>query len=213
MSKVKKTLKFILPLVALLIITGCGTKSEVAMFTLLNDQIMNQNKCSTNNQQLTNLLAQETDIYNQIIEKGTNSFEDVSGVVEQGKENIEASKEILNDYDVCIQSALVDEAKLSKNIEGIKDEKIKDEAILLTEQYRVYETSLVQYVKSLIKLNDSQGEFYNGINESTSIQTLEELVTTINSTIDEANQASENHREALVKFNELYSTYYDTYIK
>lgn len=209
----KKTLKFILPLVALLIITGCGTKSEVAMFTLLNDQIMNQNKCSTNNQQLTNLLAQETDIYNQIIEKGTNSFEDVSGVVEQGKENIEASKEILNDYDVCIQSALVDEAKLSKNIEGIKDEKIKDEAILLTEQYRVYETSLVQYVKSLIKLNDSQGEFYNGINESTSIQTLEELVTTINSTIDEANQASENHREALVKFNELYSTYYDTYIK
>ena len=209
----KKMLKFILPLVALLIITGCGAKSEVAMFTLLNDQIMTQNQCSTNNQQLTNLLAQETDIYNQIIEKGTNSFEDVSGLVEQGKENIEASKEILNDYDVCIQSALVDEAKLSKNIEGIKDEKIKAEATLLTEQYRVYETSLVQYVKALIKLNDSQGEFYSQVDESTSIQTLEELVTTINIAIDEANQASEDHREALVKFNELYSTYYDTYIK
>lgn len=208
-----KMLKFILPLVGLLIITGCGSKNEVAMFTLLNDQIMNQNQCSSNNQQLTNLLVQETDIYNQIIEKGTNSFEDIKELVEQGKENIEASKEILNDYDVCIQSALVDESKLSKNIEGIKDEKIKDEAILLTEQYKVYETSLVQYVKALIKLNDSQGEFYNQVNESTSIQTLEELVTTINVAIDEANQASENHRAALVKFNELYSTYYDTYIK
>lgn len=209
----KKTLNFILSLVILLMIAGCGAKSEVAMFTLLNDQIMNQNKCSTNNEQLTNLLAQETDIYNQIIEKGTSSFEDVSGVVEQGRENIESSKEILDDYDACIQSALVDEAKLLKNIEGIKNEKIKDEAIVLTEQYRVYETSLVQYVKSLIKLNDSQGKFYNGINELTSIQILEGLVTTINSAIDEANQASQNHREALVKFNELYSTYYDTYIK
>lgn len=212
-SNVKKLIKMIVPMVCLVLVTGCQSKSEVNVFTILNDQIVKQNQCNGSNEQLTTLLNQETTIYNQIIDKGTNSFEDIRGLVEEGKENIEGSKQILSDYDLCIRSSLVDEAKLSKEIESIKDEKIKDDSILLTVQYKAYEESLTQYVSALIKLNEAQGAFYNGLNEATSVQTIEQLVMAINTAIDEANQASEDHREALVAFNELYSQYYESYIK
>ncbi len=212
-SNVKKLIKMIALMICLVLVTGCQSKSEVNVFSLLNDQIVKQNQCNSNNEQLTKLLSQETTIYNQIIEKGTNSFEDIRGLVEEGKENIQGSKQILSDYDLCIRSSLVDETKLSKEIESIKDEKIKDESLLLTAQYKAYEESLIQYVDALIKLNEAQGAFYNGLDESTSIQVIEELVMAINAAIDEANQASEDHREALVAFNELYSQYYESYIK
>lgn len=212
-SNVKKLIKMIALMICLVLVTGCQSKSEVNVFSLLNDQIVKQNQCNSNNEQLTTLLSQETTIYNQIIEKGTNSFEDIRGLVEEGKENIQGSKQILSDYDLCIRSSLVDETKLSKEIESIKDEKIKDESLLLTAQYKAYEESLIQYVDALIKLNEAQGAFYNGLDESTSIQVIEELVMAINAAIDEANQASEDHREALVAFNELYSQYYESYIK
>ncbi|MTL36476.1 hypothetical protein GMA24_02030, partial [Turicibacter sanguinis] len=95
----------------------------------------------------------------------------------------------------------------------VKDSTALQEATMLIEQYTIYESSLVDYVESLIRLNEAQAQFYNQLNESTDIQQMEALVTNINTAIDEANIASETHHDALIAFNELYSNYYETYIQ
>lgn len=202
-----------IPVLCLLLLVGCGGKGETEVFTVLNDQIVSQNKCNENNTQLTDLMAKETEIYNSIIEKGTDSFADVQGFVEEGKQNVENSKQLLSEYDLCIRGALVDQNKLTKEKDKIKDTTAMQEATMLIEQYTIYESSLVSYVESLIHLNEAQSEFYNQLSESTDIQKMEDLVTNINTAIDEANTASEAHHNALIAFNELYSKYYETYIQ
>ncbi|CUM79252.1 hypothetical protein GMB34_00925 [Turicibacter sanguinis] len=203
----------IIPILCLLLLVGCGGKGETQVFTILNDQIVSQNKCNENNTQLTDLMAKETEIYNHIIEKGTDSFDDIKGFVEEGQQNVENSKQLLSEYDLCIRGALVDQNKLIKEKDKVKDSTALQEATMLIEQYTIYESSLVDYVESLIRLNEAQAQFYNQLNESTDIQQMEALVTNINTAIDEANIASETHHDALIAFNELYSNYYETYIQ
>lgn len=43
----------IIPILCLLLLVGCGGKGETQVFTILNDQIVSQNKCNENNTQLT----------------------------------------------------------------------------------------------------------------------------------------------------------------
>ncbi|MTK70194.1 YkyA family protein [Turicibacter sanguinis] len=203
----------IIPILCLLLLVGCGGKGETQVFTILNDQIVSQNKCNENNTQLTDLMAKETEIYNRIIEKGTDSFDDIKGFVEEGQQNVENSKQLLSEYDLCIRGALVDQNKLIKEKDKVKDSTALQEATMLIEQFTIYESSLVDYVESLIRLNEAQAQFYNQLNESTDIQQMEALVTNINTAIDEANIASETHHDALIAFNELYSNYYETYIQ
>ena len=203
----------IIPILCLLLLVGCGGKGETQVFTILNDQIVSQNKCNENNTQLTDLMAKETEIYNRIIEKGTDSFDDIKGFVEEGQQNVENSKQLLSEYDLCIRGALVDQNKLIKEKDKVKDSTALQEATMLIEQYTIYESSLVDYVESLIRLNEAQAQFYNQLNESTDIQQMEALVTNINTAIDEANIASETHHDELIAFNELYSNYYETYIQ
>ena len=123
------------------------------------------------------------------------------------------AKQLLSEYDLCIRGALVDQNKLIKEKDKVKDSTALQEATMLIEQYTIYESSLVDYVESLIRLNEAQAQFYNQLNESTDIQQMEALVTNINTAIDEANIASETHHDALIAFNELYSNYYETYIQ
>ena len=203
----------IIPILCLLLLVGCGGKGETQVFTILNDQIVSQNKCNENNTQLTDLMSKETEIYNHIIEKGTDSFDDIKGFVEEGQQNVENSKQLLSEYDLCIRGALVDQNKLIKEKDKVKDSTALQEATMLIEQYTIYESSLVDYVESLIRLNEAQAQFFNQLNESTDIQQMEALVTNINTAIDEANIASETHHDALIAFNELYSNYYETYIQ
>lgn len=197
----------------LLLLTGCGAKSETEVFTILNNQIISQNQCSENNTQLTDLMTQETEIYNSIIEQGTDSFEMIQGFIEEGQKNVESSQELLSEYDLCIRTALVDQEKLIDVKNQIKNSTAQQEAAQLIESYTVYELSLVAYVEGLIHLNETQSAFYNELNESTSIQKIEELVTQINLAIDEANVASDTYHQALIDFNDLYSQYYEHYIQ
>lgn len=199
--------------VCLLLLTACGAKSETEVFTTLNNQIVSQNQCNENNAQLTELMTQETEIYNSIIEKGTDDFEMIQGFVEEGQKNIESSQELLSEYDLCIRTALVDQQKLIDEKDQIKDSTVQQEATQLIEQYTIYESNLVAYVEKLIHLNETQSAFYNELNETTSLQKIEDLVNQINLAIDETNLASDSYHQALIDFNELYSKYYENYIQ
>ena len=57
----------------LVILGGCSSGNEKKVFSLLNDQIVKQNECNTNNQAVTDLMSEETIIYNDIIEQGFES--------------------------------------------------------------------------------------------------------------------------------------------
>ena len=203
----------LLSLVFLLVLGGCRSKNEAKVFSTLNNHIASQNECNANNQILTELLSKETDIYNEIIEKGLEPFEAVSSLIEDGKINVNESKIYLKDYQSCILKASVDQIALQKENQSIKKESTKVDTEALVTQYIDYEMSLIDYVDILLKLNEAQANFYNEVNATITMARLDELVTAINLAIDEANATSVLHQEALAAFNTSYSEYYETYIK
>lgn len=197
----------------LLVLGGCGSKHEAKVFSTLNDHIASQNECNVNNQTLTELLSKETDIYNQIIEKGLDPFEAVASLIEEGKINVNQSKTYLTEYQSCILKARVDQITLEKENHSTKEESAKLDTEALLTQYVDYETSLMDYVDALLKLNEAQADFYHEVNATITMVRLDELVTAINLAIDEANATSVLHQQALAAFNTSYTKYYETYIK
>lgn len=75
----------LLSLGLLVVLSGCRSQNEAKIFNALNEHISSQNKCNVNNQTLTDLISKETTIYNDIIEKGLDLFDQVQPLIEEGK--------------------------------------------------------------------------------------------------------------------------------
>lgn len=203
----------LLSLGILVVLSGCRSHHEAKVFNTLNEHISSQNKCNVNNQTLTDWISKETTIYNDIIEKGLEPFEQIQPLIEDGKTTVQESKAYLESYQTCILSARLNQSELEKQIQSSSNDKSKTEIKTLISQYIDYETSLIQYVEALLVLNEAQDVFYREVNDSTTISRLDELVMAINLAIDEANASSLLHQEALTTFNTSYTNYYETYIK
>lgn len=212
MASVKQWFK-LLSLALIVALGGCSNKAENEIFSILNDHIVNQNECNVNNQTLTNLISAEVDIYNDLIERGLDSFNEISPLLEEGKKNSQESHDYLIQYQTCVLQGRIDQQMLTKEIDTIKDAAVKQETEELVTKYVQYETALINYVDSLLKLNVAQSEFYNGVNERTTVSQLDELVTTINSAIDVVSADSLIHQESLANFNSSYTAFYEKYIK
>lgn len=212
MASVKQWFK-LLSLALIVALGGCSNKAEIEIFSILNDHIVNQNECNVNNQTLTNLISAEVDIYNALIERGLDSFNEISPLLEEGKKNSQESHDYLIQYQTCVLQGRIDQQMLTKEIDTIKDAAVKQETEELVTKYVQYETALINYVDSLLKLNVAQSEFYNGVNETTTVSQLDELVTTINSAIDVVSADSLIHQESLANFNSSYTAFYEKYIK
>jgi len=197
----------------LVILGGCSSENEKKVFSLLNDQIVKQNECNTNNQAVTDLMSEETIIYNDIIEQGFESGNEVQGLIEEGWTNVKNSQVYLEEYQTCILNTKVNSEELKKVNENIADEEIRANTETLIQQYIDYEQSLISYVESLIRLNTTQQLFYQEIKTNLNSTNLDELVREINVAIEEANTLSYLHQEALDLFNTTYNEYYEAYIK
>lgn len=197
----------------LVILGGCSSENEKKVFSLLNDQIVKQNECNTNNQAVTDLMSEETIIYNDIIEQGFESGNEVQGLIEEGWTNVKNSQVYLEEYQTCILNTKVNPEELKKVNENIADEEIRANTETLIQQYIDYEQSLISYVESLIRLNTTQQLFYQEIKTNLNSTNLDELVREINVAIEEANTLSYLHQEALDLFNTTYNEYYEAYIK
>ena len=197
----------------LVILGGCSSENEKKVFSLLNDQIVKQNECNTNNQAVTDLMSEETIIYNDIIEQGFESGNEVQGLIEEGWTNVMNSQVYLEEYQTCILNTQVNPEELKKVNENIADEEIRANTEKLIQQYMDYEQSLISYVESLIRLNTTQQLFYQEIKTNLNSTNLDELVREINVAIEEANTLSYLHQEALDLFNTTYNEYYEAYIK
>lgn len=197
----------------LVILGGCSSENEKKVFSLLNDQIVKQNECNTNNQAVTDLMSEETIIYNDIIEQGFESGNEVQGLIEEGWTNVKNSQVYLEEYQTCILNTKVNPEELKKVNENIADEEIRANTETLIQQYIDYEQSLISYVESLIRLNTTQQLFYQEIKTNLNSTNLDELVREINVAIEEANTLSYLHQEALDLFNTTYNEYYEDYIK
>lgn len=208
-----KQWSILLALCLLVTLSGCGSQREAKVFNALNEHISSQNKCNVNNQTLTDLISKETTIYNDIIEKGLDPFDQVQPLIEEGKATVQESRSYLETYQTCILAARLNQSELEKQNQENKNNQSKNEMNTLISQYVDYETSLIDYVEALLVLNEAQDVFYREITSSTTVARLEELVTAINLAIDEANAISLLHQEALATFNTSYTSYYETYIK
>jgi len=197
----------------LVILGGCSSENEKKVFSLLNNQIVKQNECNTNNQAVTDLMSEETIIYNDIIEQGFESGNEVQGLIEEGWTNVKNSQVYLEEYQTCILNTKVNPEELKKVNENIADEEIRANTETLIQQYMDYEQSLISYVESLIRLNTTQQLFYQEIKTNLNSTNLDELVREINVAIEEANTLSYLHQEALDLFNTTYNEYYEAYIK
>ena len=197
----------------LVILGGCSSENEKKVFSLLNDQIVKQNECNTNNQAVTDLMSEETIIYNDIIEQGFESGNEVQGLIEEAWTNVKNSQVYLEEYQTCILNTQVNPEELKKVNENIADEEIRANTETLIQQYIDYEQSLISYVESLIRLNTTQQLFYQEIKTNLNSTNLDELVREINVAIEEANTLSYLHQEALDLFNTTYNEYYESYIK
>ncbi|MBQ8993375.1 MAG: YkyA family protein [Turicibacter sp.] len=205
--------RLIILFMLLVILGGCSSENEKKVFSLLNDQIVKQNECNTNNQAVTDLMSEETIIYNDIIEQGFESGNEVQGLIEEGWTNVKNSQVYLEEYQTCILNTQVNPEELKKVNENIADEEIRANTETLIQQYIDYEQSLVSYVESLIHLNATQQLFYQEIKTNLNSTNLDELVREINVAIEEANTLSYLHQEALDLFNTTYNEYYEAYIK
>ena len=203
----------LLSLALIVALGGCNNKTEVKIFSTLNDYIANQNECNVNNQILTDLISTEADIYNDLIERGLDSFNEVAPLFEEGKKNTQESHEYLTQYQTCILKGRLDEQVLRKEIDTIKDVTVKSETEELVTKYVQYETALINYVDSLLKLNTTQSEFYTSVNETTTMSQLDELVTTINSAINVVSDDTLIHQQSSEEFNRSYTSYYEKYIQ
>lgn len=193
-------------------LSGCRSQEQKAFFSNLNDQIANQNACNINNERLTNLISTETAIYNEIVEKGFDSFENISSLLEEGKKNIEESSIYLNDYQACIFQSQLNEQMLTEEINLINDPVTKQATEELVRKYVQYELSLNAYVESLLTLNEVEALFYNEVNEMTTVAKLDELMTQMNAAIETAQMNYLTHQEKLADFNSSYTSYYKKYM-
>ena len=205
--------RIIILFMLLVILSGCSSGNERKVFSLLNDQIVKQNECSKNNQAITDLISEETTIYNNIIEKGIESGSEVQGLIEEGWTNVNNSQSYLADYQTCILDTQINQEKLKKVNDNIVDEHVQHETEKLIQEYMDYEQSLISYVEALISLNNRQKLFYEEIKTNLNTSTLDELVRQINLAIEEASTLSFLHQEALDLFNQTYNEYYEAYIK
>ncbi|MGL4337826.1 MAG: YkyA family protein [Turicibacter sp.] len=192
------------------LVVGCSNV-EQTIFQSLNDDIEKQNGCNTENSKLSQQINEEADLYNQIIEKGTESFSDIQNLIDEAKVNVQSTKVLLDSYEICIKDASSDTQKLKDAAVKIKDEEVKSETLILIEQYNAYATSLVDYVDGLKKLNESQNVFYSELTEELPLTEVEQLVFNINEDIENTNKASDVHKETQTTFNLLYSDYYEKY--
>ena len=203
----------ILFIMLVVVLSGCRSQEQKALFSDLNHQITNQNACNINNETLTNLISTETAIYNEIIEKGFDSFEDISPLLEEGKKNVEESSKYLNDYQTCILQNQINEQMVTEEINLIKDPTIKQATEELVTKYVQYEASLNEYVESRLTLNEAEALFYNEVNETTTISKLDELMTKMNTAIENAQMNYLTHQESLADFNSSYTSYYEKYMR
>lgn len=193
-------------------LSGCRSQEQKTLFSNLNNQIANQNACNINNERLTNLISTETAIYNEIVEKGFDSFENISSLLEEGKKNIEQSSTHLNDYQTCIFQSQLNEQMVTEDINLINDPVIKQATEELVTKYVQYELSLNAYVESLLTLNEVEALFYNGVNEMTTVSKLDEWMTQMNAAIEAAQINYLTHQEKLAEFNNSYTSYYKKYM-
>lgn len=205
--------RIIILFVLLIILSGCSSRNEKKVFSILNDHISEQNECNKNNQAITDLISEETKIYNNIIEKGIELGNEVQVLIEEGWTNVNDSQAYLEDYQTCILDTQINQEELKKVNENIVDESVRRETEKLTQEYMDYEQSLISYVEALINLNNKQKLFYEEIKINLNTNTLDELVRQINLAIEEANTLSFLHQEALDLFNKTYNEYYEAYIK
>ena len=119
----------------LVILGGCSSGNEKKVFSLLNDQIVKQNECNTNNQAVTDLMSEETIIYNDIIEQGFESGNEVQGLIEEAWTNVKNSQVYLEEYQTCILNTQVNPEKLKKVNENIADEEIRANTEKLIQEY------------------------------------------------------------------------------
>lgn len=200
-------------MILVLALSGCRSQVQDTLFNELNHQIANQNTCNIHNETLTNLISTETAIYNELIEKGFDSFDEISPLLEEGKKNIEESYKYLNQYQTCILQNQLDQQTLTDEINLIKDSTIKQATEELVTKYIQYEITLSDYVEDLLALNQAEALFYNEVNETTTISKLDELMTGVNLAIETAQINYLAHQERLADFNSSYASYYEKYMR
>lgn len=194
-----KKILILFSLTLFVVLTGCQSQKESNVFQTLNEHIKEQNTCNQCYESLTELMSQETAVYNNLIEQGFDDMEAIKPVVEEGRKLVGEIKTQLASYQDCVLTASLDQKELG-TIES-------DELNQLVLKYHDYETALVKYIEALLSLNEAQQSFYDGINDQVKITTLDERITLINSAIDEANTCSINQQEALEAFNQSYKEY------
>ena len=194
-----KKLFILVSLCITLMLMGCQGKTESKVFQVLNEHIKLQNECNRQYETLTELFSQETVLYNQLMDQGSEDFEQIKPVVDEGSQLVKEIESQLQDYQTCVDEASLDEKELG----AVDSEPLNQ----LVSTYQIYEQELEQYTQSLISLNEAQQNFYEVINDQVSIATLDERITAINLAIDEANTHSMKEQEALENFNQLYKEY------
>ena len=102
---------------------------------------------------------------------------------------------------------------VTEEINLIKDPTIKQATEELVTKYVQYEASLNEYVESLLTLNEAEALFYNEVNETTTISKLDELMTKMNTAIENAQMNYLTHQESLADFNSSYTSYYEKYMR
>lgn len=205
--------RIILLFILLVILGGCSSENEKKVFSLLNNQITRQNECNQNNQALTDLMSEESNIYNNIIDKGLSDRNEAQGLIEEGYKNVLDSERYLEEYQTCVLNQQVDQDELKEINDNIEDETIREDTAQLIEQYMNYEQSLILYVEALTDLNDTQKSFYEELKTNSNTDELNQLISEINVAIENANTTSILHQEALDLFNTTYNDYYELYIK
>ncbi|HAX72155.1 MAG TPA: hypothetical protein DCY20_01385 [Firmicutes bacterium] len=192
------------------VLSGCSSV-EKTIVQSLNEEIEKQNSCSSESTKLSELMKDENVIYDEIIEIGTESYDDISELVSKGKENIKSSQEILSTYEICVKDSVKDKEKLEEAALKINDAAVKSETLALLESYHNYQNSLIQYIESLKSLIETQNNFYDSITVDTSLTEIESLVYKINEAIEMTNQVSTEHKGLLNEFNTLFTEYFEKY--
>ncbi|WP_068672528.1 YkyA family protein [Oceanobacillus sp. Castelsardo] len=201
----------ILNLIILIALTACNnTTVEEEIYTYLEEAVRIESEFIKQQDKITNLEAEEQQIYNEIIELGMDKIDRIVDLANKAMDNINKRSELIAMEKENIESSKEEFQKTKEYIEKIKDKDIKKIAEKLYKKmenrYSSYNKLNETYIVSL----ELEMELYEMLQrQDLKQEVLTEHINKINKGYEKVIKANEKFNTYTIEYNELKREFYE----
>ncbi|UJL47800.1 YkyA family protein [Virgibacillus sp. NKC19-16] len=193
------------------ILAGCsGESTEQQIHNHLEEAVSLEEGFEQQQEEITELEKQEQELYSQLIDLGTDEFDQIQEISQQAIDIVDQRSEKIELEKESIDASQEEFNQVSDLIEDLEEEETKAKAEemynVMDNRYTAYDDLYTAYTESL----ELERELYTMLQqEDLEQETLTDHINTINESYQQVLEANEQFNEYTVEYNALKQEFYE----